>query len=118
MTSKVHQDRTRVHQIKSGLGQRLFHNVVAPYFEVGVVQHVREARVDIGGQHVSGRTDALAQPFRDRSAATGHLQAPPARANAQRLEVSNGMRIMDRLKKPEPLARVAPVIPHRVVVLR
>ena len=85
-------ERTRPKRI-----ERVLEDVVLDYLEIRELVPRQVASVDVGRDHVAGRTDLFGQPHRHRATSGTNLEATPARLN-QRASPARD-RIVDLLEK-------------------
>jgi hypothetical protein len=102
----MHQHKPRVHDIERSHGQRIGCGVVLPDLQIRAPVHCHVAWIDVGGDHLSMRSDAVRHPAGDRAAARADLEAPSSVADAHRLEMSGRPRIEDRGERGEPVRRL------------
>jgi hypothetical protein len=98
------QQQAHMHEVELSVGQLVLHHVVYADLQVRPRQLAQHRGVHVGRHHLAFGADALGQPGRDRAAAGGNLEAPPAPLDAGEVELPPGSRIELRLECPEPLA--------------
>ena len=75
---KVDQHVAAVNKVVDIVFQCIGPDVVSPHFQVGQLDMLKEARIDVGGHDLPGRCDPRGQPAGDRAGTSSQFQAPPA----------------------------------------
>jgi hypothetical protein len=89
-------ERTRTERL-----ERVLENVVLAHLEIRKLEPLQVAGVDVGRDHLPGRTDLLGQPHRHRAAPRRDLQTPPAGLNQRPPPARHW--IVELLEKRQPL---------------
>jgi hypothetical protein len=111
----VHQGQPSVHQVVRPVRRLVGADVMLAHL---VARGGRQpARVDVGGQHMTARTDPCGEPVRDPGAAGTDLPTPPARLDTQRLDVPVGHRVEERCQRVEPAGGLRLPVVEQVAVL-
>ena len=91
-------------EVELALRQLVREHVVDADLEVRPRQLAQHGRVEVGRDHRSAGRHPVAQPGRDRATAGADLEAAPAGADAERVEVADGARVERLGERREPLA--------------
>src|SRR5580658_5456245 len=97
----MYQHQPRVHQVKGCLRQGITCNIVAPHFKVRELQSFEKSSIKIRNNDSPGGAHTIAEPIRDRSAATSYLQTVPPRHHTSAFQVAYRARIKHRGKSPK-----------------
>jgi len=71
-------------------------------FDVGRVDVAEEPHIEVGGDDLSGRTHALGEPARHRTATGADLEAAPAFGHPERIELAECGRVIELLDQSQP----------------
>jgi hypothetical protein len=91
-----------VDEVKRGLGQLVGHEVVAAHLDPVARELGEEARVEVHRKHRARAPDPLGKHSRDRPSARPDIQTAPALADANRVQLTDGQRIVVLLERPQP----------------
>ena len=89
-------------EVKRRFGQLVGEEVVAADFDSIARELVEEARVEIHRKHRARAPDPLGEHPGDRPSTRADIQAAPALANANRVQLTDGQRIVVLLQQLQP----------------
>ena len=89
-------------EVKRGLGQLVGQEVVAAHLDPIARELVEEAGVEIHRKHRARAPDPLGKHPCDRASARADIQTAPALADANRVQLTDGQRIVVLLQQPQP----------------
>ena len=89
-------------EVKRGLRQLVGQEVVAAHLDPIARELVEQARVEIHRKHRARTPDPLGKHPRDRPSARADIQTTPALADANRVQLTDGQRIVILLEQPQP----------------
>ena len=107
-----------MHQVEGTVRGRILGHVVLPHFDIGCVQRGRPRHVEVGGQHVPGRSDPGRQVVEHRGPARPHLPDPPPGGQAEAVEVAERRGVEEEGEGLEAVHRLGGVVGEEVAVGR
>ena len=99
---QVMQERAKRNEVVGRIGRLVVHDVEFAHGEIAA-DPVHQIGADVGGDDVSGGSDALREPPRQRTIARADLQAMPARRNARAQQMKPARRVEQVRHQPQPV---------------
>src|SRR5436309_12791258 len=74
---------------------------MAAHLDAFALEPREQTRFDVGREYGAGGTDPLGEHRRQRASSRAHVQAAPARADSDRVQLTNAQRVMKLLQQPQ-----------------
>jgi len=98
------QQRADRNEVERRAGRLVIHDIECANLKIAARNPVHQVGMDVGRNHMAGRTDLLRKPLRQRTVARADLEASPPRRHARPQQMKPARRIEHVRHQPQPVA--------------